>query len=67
MGKRYTVMPHLDVGGYLRYLIIDTGTGRQVGEQDCLPWAERKAAQLNNDEGEKMKERNKRMQKEESG
>ena len=47
MGKRYIVVPHMDVGGYLRYLIIDTGTGKQVGEQDCLPWAERKAAQLN--------------------
>lgn len=47
MGDRYTVMPHMDARGYLRYLIIDTGTGKKVGEQDCQLWAERRAAQLN--------------------
>lgn len=47
MGKRYTVLPIMDVRGYLRYMIIDTGTGKQVGEQDCQLWAERRAEQLN--------------------
>ena len=60
MGNRYTVVPHMDMRGYLRYMIIDTATGKQVGEQDCHLWAERKAEQLNNDKGEKMKERTQR-------
>ena len=47
MGNRYTVLPHMDTRGYLRYLIIDTGTGKQVGEQDCQLWAERRAEKLN--------------------
>ena len=47
MGKRYTVMPHMDMRGYLRYLVIDTATGKQVGEQDCQLWAERRAEELN--------------------
>lgn len=47
MGKRYTVLPHMDVRGFLRYMIVDTSTGKAVGEQDCYPWAERRAEELN--------------------
>ena len=62
MGKRYTVMPHMDMRGYLRYLVIDTATGKQVGEQDCQLWAERRADELNK-KMEKPKESTTRRRK----
>lgn len=45
--KRYKVVPHINGGRYLTYLVIDTFTGTQISEKDCQLWAEHIADKLN--------------------